>query len=159
MRPSWDQYFMDITAVVASRSTCLRRQVGAVIVKDKRLLTSGYNGAPKNLAHCAATGCIRAEYDIPSGQRHELCRGLHAEQNAIIQAALHGVAIDGATIYCTHQPCSACSKMILNAGIVRVVYANAYPEPLAEQLMTEANIENVFFSIAEQSRIEVNDCD
>ena len=159
MRPSWDQYFMDITAVVASRSTCLRRQVGAVIVKDKRLLTSGYNGAPKNLAHCAATGCIRAEYDIPSGQRHELCRGLHAEQNAIIQAALHGVAIDGATIYCTHQPCSACSKMILNAGIVRVVYANAYPEPLAEQLRTEANIENVFFSIAEQSRIEVNDCD
>lgn len=159
MRPSWDQYFMDITEVVASRSTCLRRQVGAVIVKDKRLLTSGYNGAPKNLAHCAATGCIRAEYDIPSGQRHELCRGLHAEQNAIIQAALHGVAIDGATIYCTHQPCSACSKMILNAGIVRVVYANAYPDPLAEQLMTEANIENVFFSIAEQSRMEVNDCD
>ena len=108
-RPSWDEYFMDITRVVASRATCLRRQVGAVIVKHKRLLTSGYNGAPRNLSHCAENGCLRAEYDIPSGQRHELCRGLHAEQNAIIQAALHGVAIDGATIYCTHQPCSACT--------------------------------------------------
>ena len=140
-RPSWDEYFMDITRVVATRSTCLRRQVGSVIVKDKRLLTSGYNGAPKNLAHCAETGCLRDEYHIPSGQRHELCRGLHAEQNAIIQAALHGVAIEGATIYCTHQPCSACTKMIINAGIIRIVFENSYPDPLAVQLVEEAGIE------------------
>ena len=135
IRPSWDQYFMDITTVVASRSTCLRRQVGAVIVKDKRLLTSGYNGAPRNLAHCAETGCIRAEYDIPSGQRHELCRGLHAEQNAIIQAALHGVAIEGATLYCTHQPCVVCTKILINAGIERIVYQNPYPDKLAEDML------------------------
>ena len=157
IRPSWDQYFMDITTVVASRSTCLRRQVGAVIVKDKRLLTSGYNGAPRNLAHCAETGCIRAEYDIPSGQRHELCRGLHAEQNAIIQAALHGVAIEGATLYCTHQPCSACTKMILNAGIVRVVYGSSYPDPLAVQLMAEAAVENVLFDSLMRKGVGGND--
>lgn len=139
-RPSWDEYFMDITRVVATRSTCLRRQVGAVIVKDKRLLTSGYNGAPRGLAHCAEVGCLRDAYHVPSGQRHELCRGMHAEQNAIVQAALHGVAIEGATLYCTHQPCSACTKMIINAGITRVVYQHSYPDPLAIQLMDEAGI-------------------
>ena len=139
-RPSWDQYFMDITRVVATRSTCLRRQVGAVIVKDKRLLTSGYNGAPRGLAHCLDIGCLREQHNIPSGQRHELCRGLHAEQNAIIQAALHGVAIEGATVYCTHQPCVACTKMILNAGISRIVYQDGYPDPLAMELIREAGI-------------------
>ena len=140
-RPSWDQYFMDITRVVATRSTCMRRQVGAVIVKDKRLLTSGYNGAPRGLAHCADVGCLREANHVPSGQRHELCRGMHAEQNAIVQAALYGVAIEGSTLYCTHQPCSACTKMIINAGISRVVYEYGYPDGLASALMIEAGIQ------------------
>lgn len=131
---------MEITRVVASRSTCLRRQVGAVIVKGRRLLTSGYNGAPRGLKHCCEVGCLRADRCIPSGERHELCRGTHAEQNAIVQAALYGVAIEGATLYCTHQPCSACTKLIINAGIVRVVYEEPYPDPLAQQLMAEAGI-------------------
>lgn len=142
-RPSWDEYFMDITRVVAERSTCLRRHVGAVIVKNRRLLTTGYNGAPQGIAHCEEVGCLREACHIPPGQRHELCRGTHAEQNAIVQAALHGVAIDGGTLYCTHQPCSACSKMIINAGIKRIVYENAYPDELARQLLNEAGIESV----------------
>ena len=141
LRPSWDEYFMDITRVVASRSTCLRRKVGAVIVKDKRLLTSGYNGAPQGLAHCLEIGCMRELMGIPSGERHELCRGLHAEQNAIVQAALHGVGIACATLYCTHQPCSACAKMIINAGISRIVYEHPYPDDLAASLLEEAGID------------------
>ncbi|MBP2651092.1 MAG: ComEB: ComE operon protein 2 [Firmicutes bacterium] len=141
IRPTWDEYFMDIALVVARRSTCLRRQVGAVIVKGKRLLSTGYNGAPQGLDHCETIGCLRAKQAVPSGQRHELCRGTHAEQNAIVQAALYGVAIAGATLYCTHQPCSACSKMIINAGIKRVVYQQEYPDELAEQLLTESGIE------------------
>lgn len=139
-RPSWDRYFMNITNVVASRSTCLRRKVGAVIVKDKRLLTSGYNGAPQGLSHCLDMGCLRAERGVPSGERQELCRGTHAEQNAIVQAALYGVAIEGGTLYCTHQPCSACTKMIINAGIKRIVYQQAYPDELAVELLKEAGI-------------------
>lgn len=139
-RPDWDEYFIEITRVVATRSTCRRRQVGAVIVKGKRLLTSGYNGAPQGMAHCLDIGCLREQRHIPSGERHELCRGLHAEQNAIIQAALHGVAIEGATLYCTHQPCSACTKMIINAGIARIVYSSGYPDALAESLLKEADI-------------------
>lgn len=140
-RPSWDQYFMDITRVVASRSTCLRRQVGAVIVKEKRLLTSGYNGAPQGLPHCGEAGCLREVMAIPSGERHELCRGTHAEQNAIVQAALHGVAIEGSTLYCTHQPCSSCTKMIINAGIRRIVYQYSYPDELALELISGTGIE------------------
>lgn len=139
-RPSWDEYFMDITRVVATRSTCMRRQVGAIIVKDKRMLASGYNGAPSGLKHCLDVGCLRESFHVPSGQRHELCRGIHAEQNAIVQAALHGVAIAGATLYCTHQPCSACTKMIINAGIKRILYEHAYPDPLSEQLLNEAEV-------------------
>ena len=141
LRPSWDEYFMDITRVVASRSTCLRRRVGAVIVKDKRLLTSGYNGAPQGLAHCLEVGCLREKMKIASGERHELCRGLHAEQNAIVQAALHGVQIAGATLYCTHQPCAACAKMIINAGICRIVFEHPYPDDLARDLLQEARVE------------------
>lgn len=131
---------MDITRVVASRSTCLRRQVGATVVKGHRLLASGYNGAPRGLRHCAEMGCLREARSIPSGERHELCRGTHAEQNAIAQAALHGVAIDGATLYCTHQPCSACTKLLINAGIVRIVYGEPYPDALARQILAEAGI-------------------
>ncbi|CUH95484.1 hypothetical protein P22_1555 [Propionispora sp. 2/2-37] len=140
IRPSWDEYFMKMARVAATRSTCLRRQVGAVIVKDKRILTTGYNGAPQGIRHCSETGCLREAAGIPSGERHELCRGTHAEQNAIVQAAFHGVQIEGATLYCTHQPCSVCTKMIINAGIKRIIYENAYPDTLAVAMLEEAGI-------------------
>ncbi len=140
-RPTWNEYFMEIASVVASRSTCLRRKVGAVIVKDGRLLTTGYNGAPKGLAHCEQVGCLREKEHIPSGQRHELCRGTHAEQNAIVQAALYGVAIEGATLYCTHQPCSLCTKLLINAGIQKIIFEQGYPDALAEELTKGAKIE------------------
>lgn len=145
IRPSWDEYFMEITKVVAARSTCLRRQIGAVIVKDRRLLSTGYNGAPSGLAHCDEIGCIRTDKQVPSGERHELCRGLHAEQSAVVQAAMYGVSIKGATIYSTHQPCSSCTKIIINAGITRIVYQYSYPDKLAEQLIAESGIEYVCF--------------
>ncbi len=144
-RPSWDEYFVLIVAQVATRSTCLRRRVGAVIVKDKRILATGYNGAPSGIRHCAEVGCLREAGGIVSGQRHELCRGLHAEQNSIIQAALHGVSIQGATIYTTHQPCVLCAKMIVNSGIVRVCFLNPYPDELARSILTEAAVEQVHF--------------
>jgi dCMP deaminase len=140
MRPSWDEYFMDIARQVATRSTCLRRHVGAVIVRDKRILCTGYNGAPRGLAHCDVVGCLREKLGIPSGQRQEICRGLHAEQNAIIQAALHGVSVEGGTIYITHQPCITCAKMVINAGIVRVVCASAYPDDLSRNILAEAGV-------------------
>lgn len=138
MRPSWDSYFMDIARVVATRSTCTRRHVGAVLVKNRQILTTGYNGAARGLRHCDERGCLRAELNVPSGERHELCRGLHAEQNAIIQAAFHGVEIAGAEIYCTHQPCVVCAKMLANAGIVAVYFAGSYPDPLAAEIFAEA---------------------
>ncbi|MEA3406582.1 MAG: cytidine/deoxycytidylate deaminase family protein [Chloroflexota bacterium] len=140
MRPSWDDYFLQLAQQVATRSTCLRRHVGAVIVRDKQIITTGYNGPPSGLAHCDETGCLRDQLGIPSGERQEICRGLHAEQNAIIQAALHGVSTKGATIYVTHQPCITCAKMIINAGIVRVVCANSYPDELARSMLKEAGI-------------------
>ena len=140
-RPSWDEYFMTISHQVASRSTCLRRHVGAVLVKDKRILATGYNGTPRNVAHCEDVGCLREQQGIESGQRHELCRGIHAEQNAIIQAALHGVAIEGASVYSTHQPCVLCAKMLINAGIVEMVFSHAYPDPLSESMCEEAGVE------------------
>lgn len=139
-RPSWDEYFMAITRTVAERSTCLRRRVGAVVILDKRILTTGYNGAPTGLAHCLDIGCLREQQGVPSGERHELCRGLHAEQNAIIQAALSGVSIRGGTIYTTHFPCVLCAKMLINAGIKRVVYADGYPDLLSRELLTEAGL-------------------
>jgi len=140
MRPSWDEYFVEIARQVATRSTCLRRQVGAVIVRDKRILSTGYNGAPRGLPHCDVAGCLREQLGIPSGQRQEICRGLHAEQNAIIQAALHGVSVEGGAIYVTHQPCITCAKMVINAGIVRVVCADSYPDELARQMLGEAGV-------------------
>jgi dCMP deaminase len=139
-RPSWDEYFMDIVNLVARRSTCLRRGVGAVLVKDKRLLTTGYNGAPSGLRHCLEVGCLREEMKISSGERHELCRGLHAEQNAIIQAAVHGVSIKGATLYCTNHPCSICLKMIINAGITDIIYRDGYSDDLAARMLEESSI-------------------
>ncbi len=140
MRPSWDEYFMRLAYLVSTRATCTRRKVGAVIVKDKRVLATGYNGPPKGLAHCDISGCIREELNVPSGQRHELCRGLHAEQNAIIQAAVHGVSIKGATIYVTNHPCVVCSKMIINAEMAEIVYAEGYPDELAEFILLESGI-------------------
>ncbi|MEJ2154189.1 MAG: cytidine/deoxycytidylate deaminase family protein [Desulfobacteraceae bacterium] len=140
-RPSWEAYFMDITCLVAKRSTCTRRAVGAVIIKDRRLLATGYNGAPSHIRHCAEVGCLRAQMKVPSGERHELCRGIHAEQNAIIQAAYHGVSIKGATLFCTNQPCSICAKMIINAGIKRIVYQSGYADPLAMEMLDEAEVE------------------
>lgn len=131
---------MDITHLVAKRSTCLRRQVGAVLVKDKKILATGYNGAPSKLRHCIDIGCLREKMRIPSGERVELCRGLHAEQNAIIQAAYHGVQIKGATIYSTTHPCIICSKMIINAGIERIVYEEGYSDPLAKRMLKESGI-------------------
>ncbi len=139
-RPSWEEYFMDITHLVAKRSTCLRRQVGAVLVKDKKILATGYNGAPSRLEHCLETGCLREKRRIPSGERHELCRGLHAEQNAIIQAAYHGVEIREATLYCTNHPCIICSKMIINAGIQKIVFENGYADTLAKKMLKESGI-------------------
>lgn len=145
-RPSWDEYFMQMAELTAKRSTCMRRNIGAIIVKDKHIIATGYNGAPKELPHCEDIGgCLREQLDIPSGERHELCRALHAEQNAIVQAANLGVSIDGATIYVTHQPCSICAKMIVNAGIKRVVIRNGYPDDMAKDMLDEAgiNIENI----------------
>lgn len=140
-RPGWDSYFLDIARLVSRRSTCLRRQVGAVLVKERRLLTTGYNGAPGGLIHCAEAGCLRERLGVPSGERHELCRGLHAEQNAIIQAAIHGVSIAGATLYCTHQPCVVCAKMLVNARVTRIVVAEGYPDPLALEILAAAGLE------------------
>jgi len=127
--------------LVATRSTCLRRNVGAVIVRDKRILATGYNGVPKDLAHCLDIGCLRTKMNIPSGQRHELCRGIHAEQNAIIQAATSGISIEGAVLYVTHYPCSLCIKMILNASIHRIHFLEGYPDDLARSLAEEAHME------------------
>ena len=136
---------MKITHDVAERSTCLRRQVGAIIVLEKRILATGYNGAPTDMRHCAETGCLRQERNIPSGERQEICRALHAEQNAIIQAARHGVTIRGASLYCTTQPCVTCAKMIINAGITRVMYEGDYPDELALDMLNEAGVELVRF--------------
>lgn len=140
-RPSWDDYFMTIAFDVASRSTCLRRNVGAVIVKDRRILATGYNGPPAGVSHCTPETCLRSMLNVPSGERHELCRGLHAEQNAIIQAASHGVMIAGAVIYVTHSPCSICTKMLINSGIRTFIAESAYEDMLADEMMMEAEIE------------------
>ncbi len=143
-RPSWDQYFMDMAKLTAGRSTCLRRNVGAVIVKDKHIISTGYNGAPRGIAHCDERGgCLREQMKIPSGQRHELCRALHAEQNAIIQAATLGQSVEGGTIYITHQPCVICAKMIINAGISRIVVAEGYPDDLSVEILAEAGLKIV----------------
>ncbi len=139
-RPSWDDYFMDIAHLVKTRSTCVRRQVGAVIVKDKRIVSTGYNGSPVRTAHCLDIGCMRERLGIPSGQRHELCRAIHSEQNAIIQAARSGVTMDDATLYVTCQPCSLCAKMLINAGVTRIVYDGDYPDELSLSLLAEAGV-------------------
>jgi dCMP deaminase len=140
-RPDWDEYFLDIAGLVSRRSSCRRRSVGAVLVKDRRILTTGYNGAPTGLRHCLELGCLREQHHVPSGERHELCRGLHAEQNAIIQAALHGVSVRGATLYCTNHPCVICAKMIINAGAVKVIFRDGYSDELSEEMLQEAGVQ------------------
>ncbi len=144
-RPSWQTYFMDITFLVAKRSTCLRRAVGALIVKDKRILSTGYNGAPTGIKHCIEIGCLREELNVPSGEKHELCRGIHAEQNAIIQAAYHGVSIKDSTLFCTNIPCSICAKMIINAGIKKICYHSGYADTMSKEMFTEAGIDLIQF--------------
>lgn len=146
-RPSWDEYFMQICRVVATRSTCLRRQVGAILVSDRRILSTGYNGAPKGMKHCADLGgCYREQMNVPSGERQELCRALHAEQNAIIQAAVHGVKLENVTAYCTTMPCVTCAKMLINADVRRIVYEADYPDELSRQMLNEADVELVRWS-------------
>ncbi len=147
-RPSWTEYFMSITELVAQRSTCIRRKVGAILVRDKRIICTGYNGVPKGIQHCLDVGCMRQQLGVPSGERHELCRGLHAEQNAIIQAALHGVSIEGTTLYCTNMPCSICSKMLINAGIVKIYFKEGYADSLSKIMLDEAEIP--YFSLGEE---------
>lgn len=139
-RPSWDEYFMEIARLVAKRSTCLRKHVGAVLVKDRRIISTGYNGAPKGLPHCSETGCLREKLKVPEGERHEICRGLHSEENCIVQAAVFGVSTKGATLYCTHFPCSICAKMIINAEIAELVYEHEYSDKLAKKLLAQSNI-------------------
>ena len=147
-RPSWDEYFSRIAVEVSQRSTCQRRHVGAILVLDKRILATGYNGAPRGLRHCLETGCLRAKHGVPSGQRHELCRGLHAEMNVLIQAASHGIRVEGATLYSTSFPCSLCAKMIINGGVRRVVAQADYADPLAKELLAEAEVKMEIFDSA-----------
>jgi dCMP deaminase len=139
-RPRWDTYFSEIAALVSRRSTCLRRKVGALIVKDKRILATGYNGAPRGLPHCFETGCLREKLKVPAGERHELCRGLHAEQNALLQAALHGVSVKDSVLYCTTQPCIICAKMLINAGIKEVVATDGYPDKMSMDFFKQAGV-------------------
>ena len=144
----WDKRFIDMAQLVSTWSSCFQtnRQVGAVIVKNKRVMTTGYNGAASGIKSCKERGsCLRRELNIPSGTRHEICYATHAEQNAIIQAAKLGVCIDGATLYCTHQPCVICAKMIINSGIKRIVYKDGYPDEFSMQLLREGGVEIVKF--------------
>jgi len=140
MRPSWDEYFMQAALLAASRSTCLRRKVGAVAVKDNRIIATGYNGVPTGMEHCTPETCVRTRDKVPSGTRHEHCRGCHSEQNVIIQCAKHGASIKGATIYCTHRPCSICLKMLINCEVEAVYYREGYPDPLSEELERESHV-------------------
>lgn len=140
VRPSWDEYFMQLARQAATRSTCLRRQVGAVLVRDKRILATGYNGAPRGVSHCLDIGCLREQLGIPSGERQELCRAIHAEQNAVIQAAVHGVAIEGATLYTTLHPCVLCAKILINCGVREIHYVEGYPDDLSRELLAEAGV-------------------
>jgi len=155
-RPDIDEYFLKIALVVAERSTCLRHHVGAVAVKDKHILSTGYNGAAAGLKDCLELGCLRNELNIPSGTRHEICRAIHAEQNVIIQASLHGVSLEGATIYCTHTPCILCAKMLVNARIKRFVSFGKYSDDAFGELFKEAGID---VDIKERPPLEVTHLD
>ncbi|HET8679884.1 MAG TPA: dCMP deaminase family protein [bacterium] len=140
-RPSWDLYFMRIAHLAATRSTCLRRKVGAVIVKDQMILTTGYNDTPRGVPNCGDGGCARCASDVPSGTSHDTCLCIHAEMNCVIQAAYHGVSVAGGTIYCTYLPCLNCAKVLLNVSIRRIVFEGHYPDPLSLELLTSAKVE------------------
>ena len=144
-RPDWNQYFMEMAELAATRASCLRRKVGAVLVKNKKVLATGYNGAPKDITHCEVTGCLREEMEVPSGERHEICRGVHAEQNLVAQAAFHGVKTEASTVYCTHQPCIICTKILINAGVNKIYFKNPYSDQFAEKLLEESEIELLKF--------------
>ncbi len=146
-RPLWNEYFMKIAFLVSARSTCLRRKVGAIIIKNNQIIATGYNGAPKGITHCEKAGCLREKLDIPPGERHELCRGVHAEQNAIIQAAVNGASVKNAMMYCTHQPCSICAKMIINAEIKTVYIGESYLDKLAEDMFIDAGVQMILYDI------------
>ena len=140
-RISWTDYFINMAHLASTRSTCNRRNIGCVIVKGKHVLATGYNGAVANAKHCSQVGCLREEMEVPSGERHELCRALHAEQNAFLQAARHGVNLDGSTLYVTIQPCGICAKMLINAGVKKIVIEGEYPDKFALDLLMEAGVE------------------
>ncbi|MFH1854219.1 MAG: dCMP deaminase family protein [Candidatus Omnitrophota bacterium] len=140
-RPDWDEYFLKMAYLVAERSTCMRHHVGAVIARNKRILTTGYNGAASGIKDCLQLGCMRNEKGIPSGERHEICRAIHAEQNAIIQAGLHGINIADSTVYCTHSPCILCAKMLTNCKIRKFVTSGFYADKNFRPLFKEAGIE------------------
>ena len=154
VRPSYDEYFMEMAKVVSKRSTCLRRKVGAILVKDKHILSTGYNGAPKGLKHCSEIGCLREVQNVPSGERHELCRGLHAEQNAIIQAAVFGISIKNSVLYCTNTPCVVCVKMLINAGVTEIVFSGEYPDNLAKKMLNESEVKIRNYNNKKISKIE-----
>ena len=140
IRPTWDEYFMSMVDLARTRSTCIRRNVGALIVKDRMIIATGYNGPPTGQAHCEDTGCLREQLDLPSGERHEICRGLHAEQNALAQAAMRGASVKDATIYISHSPCNICAKMLVNAGIAEIVFVGDYPDPYAKEVLEQSSI-------------------
>jgi len=139
-RPDWNEYFMEMAELAAKRATCLRRKVGAVLVKNKKVLATGYNGAPMNIEHCESTGCLREKMEVPSGERHEICRGVHAEQNLVAQAAIHGVKTEDSIVYCTHQPCIICTKILINAGVKKIYFKNSYSDKFAEKLLNQSNV-------------------
>jgi dCMP deaminase len=153
-RPSYDEYFMEMAHVVSMRSTCLRRKVGAILVKNKHILSTGYNGAPKGLKHCSEVGCLREKLNVPSGERHELCRGLHAEQNVIIQAAVFGTSIKDSVLYCTNTPCVVCVKMLINAGVKEIVFSGEYPDELAKKMLDESKIKIRNFKNKQEEEID-----
>lgn len=144
-RPSWKKYFIEMAYLVSERSTCLRRKVGAILVRNNQILSTGYNGTPKNVPHCEETGCLREQMNVKSGERHELCRGVHAEQNAIIQAAVNGTSIKGAELYCTNHPCSICAKMLINAEVKKIYIADDYPDQLAKKMLADAHVDLYLF--------------
>ncbi len=144
-RKNWDNYFLDIAVNISSRTTCMRQSVGAVIVMNKRILSTGYNGAPSGIKHCNEVGCIRKKMNVPSGERAELCMGIHGEQNAILQAAYYGVSIKDSILYCTHSPCLICAKMIINAGITKIIYLKYYNDKLSFKMLNEAGIKTTHY--------------
>ncbi len=148
-RPSWDEYFMRMAFMAATRSNCVRRKVGAVIIKEKRIISTGYNGPPRGALHCDEIGCLREQLKVPPGERRELCMGLHAEQNAIIQAAYNGTAINGGIIYVTTHPCSDCSKMLINSGIKEIIFSEGYPDELSELMLIQSDIVTRQYDISE----------